>query len=65
MRKAAAFVGLALGLSLIVRAVAEPYVIDICPTRPPTGTTGADQAYSGSSWFTAAGSSWFTADQAW
>jgi hypothetical protein len=29
MRKAATFVGLALGLYLIVRAVAEPFVIDM------------------------------------
>jgi hypothetical protein len=29
MRKAAIFVGLALGLYLIVRAVAEPFVIDM------------------------------------
>jgi hypothetical protein len=56
MRKAATFLGLALGVYLIVRAAAEPFVIDMSNPATYRNDWGG-QACSASSWF--------TADQAW
>jgi hypothetical protein len=52
MRKAAIAVGLGLGLFFVVRAVAEPFVIDV--SDPATYRNDwADPACSASSWCTA------------
>jgi hypothetical protein len=56
VRKAVAALGFALGLFLVIRAVAEPFVIDLSDPATYRNDWGGPSLL---------GSCWFTADRAW